>query len=205
MTAILMAAVVVAANVLGASMAFPQARKLVRTRQIGGVSTVWAGLSAAMNAWWAVYGVATGVWAIVPVCTISFALYVVIGVVLVRELGGAALRGLAVGAVGIGVAPLPFLVVGGWAAAGVVIGFGYGAQLAPAVVAAHRTDRLEGVSAGTWILALSEAALWVAYGSYVTDEALLVGGAAGVLMATLILARLAVTGHRPFRPAWALS
>ena len=195
----LMTFVVLTANVLGASMAFPQARKLVRTRRTDGVSAVWAGLSAAMNTWWVVYGVAEGVWPIVPVCAISAALYVTIAVVLLREAGAGAAGGLAIGALGAGLVPLPFLLAGGWAGAGVVIGLGYGAQLAPAVIAAHRTDRLGGISSGTWILAVLEAAMWLAYGTYVRDTALLVGGGAGMLMGTLVLVRLAVTGHRPFR------
>ena len=38
--------------------------------------------------------------------------------------------------------------------------------------------------------------------------ALLAGGASGTVMAAVILTRLAVTGHRPFRivrPAWAVA
>ena len=203
MTPILMTAVVATANVVGASMAVPQARKLVRTRRIDGVSTLWAGSSGAMNAWWVAYGAGTEVWAVVPVSAISLALYVTIAAVLLRELGRAALPGLAVGILVVGVVPLPFLLAGGWASAGVVIGFGYGAQLAPAVIAALRTDQLAGISSGTWILALLEAAMWLVYGMHVEDVALLTGGAAGVLMASMILVRLAVTGHRPFRVAWA--
>ena len=202
MSALVMVSIVLTANVLGASMALPQARKLVRTRNVDGVSPVWAGLSAAMNAWWAVYGIGAGVWAVVPVCTISFLLYVTIAFVLVREGGFGAVRSVVLGALGVGLVPLPFLVLGGWATAGVVVGFGYGVQLAPAVIAAHRTERLAGVSAGTWILAFFEAALWLAYGVAVGgDAALVAGGASGVLMAGLILVRLSVTGHQPFRVA----
>ena len=38
--------VVIAANVLGAAMAVPQARKLLRTRRTDGVSVTWAAVSA---------------------------------------------------------------------------------------------------------------------------------------------------------------
>ena len=75
MTALVMASVVLAANVLGAGMAYPQARKLVRTRRADGVSTVWVGISMAMNAWWVVYGLVAQVWALIPVSAVSLALY----------------------------------------------------------------------------------------------------------------------------------
>ena len=48
------------------------------------------------------------------------------------------------------------------------------------------------------MMAWAEAALWAVYSAVVLDPALAVGGAAGLTMSTAILARLAVTGHRPF-------
>jgi uncharacterized protein with PQ loop repeat len=52
-----LALVVIAANVLGAAMAVPQARKLLRTRRTDGVSVTWAAISVTVNAWWGVYGI----------------------------------------------------------------------------------------------------------------------------------------------------
>ena len=43
-----------------------------------------------------------------------------------------------------------------------------------------------------------EAALWLVYGVGVSDIALTLAGLVGVVMASVILTRLAVTGHRPF-------
>jgi hypothetical protein len=57
---------------------------------------------------------------------------------------------------------------------------------------------LAGVSSTTWIIAAVEAALWLAYGIGVGDLALTLAGVVGVAMASVILARLAITGHRPF-------
>lgn len=202
MTVLMMGVVVLVANVLGAGMAYPQARKLIRTGRTDGVSTVWVGISMAMNAWWLVYGVVMEVWALVPVSSVSLLLYSTIGVVMLRSVGPSALRGIGLGIAGLGLLPVPFLLAGGWALAGGVIGLGYGVQLAPAVITAFRTSELGGVAAGTWVLALVEAALWLLYGSYVADSALLAGGGIGIGMASLILGRLAVTGHRPFRSAW---
>jgi uncharacterized protein with PQ loop repeat len=69
--------------------------------------------------------------------------------------------------------------------------------LLPAVVAVLRTRALAGVSAATWIIAWTESMLWLVYGLGVTDHALIVAGTVGVVMSTVIVVRLAVTGHRP--------
>lgn len=202
MTALVMTSVVLAANVLGAGMAYPQARKLVRTRRTEGVSTVWIGISMAMNAWWVVYGLVAGVWALLPVSGVSFILYATIGWIMLRAVGRGVLGGIALGLLGLGLLPVPFLVAGGWVLAGGVIGLGYGIQLAPAVIGSYRRSDLSGVAAGTWVIALVEAVLWLLYGSYVGDPALLAGGVSGVAMAGLILGRLTWIWHQPTKGAW---
>ncbi len=207
MTSIIVSCLLVVANVLGASMAAPQAVRLVRTRNVAGVSALWAGVSMSMNAWWLVYGVANGLWGLVPVSGIAALLYLVIAFVFVTEVGRRAPGPVVGAALVVGVAPLGVLAIGGWALTGLTIGLGYGLQLAPAVIAAFRTTDLRGVAPATWLIAWVEAAIWIVYGWYVSDVALLVGGSSGVVMATAILVRLAVTGHHPLgmrRHAWAL-
>ncbi|BAN00425.1 hypothetical protein [Ilumatobacter coccineus] len=194
---ILIITLVVIANILGSAMAYPQAAKLLRTGNPEGVSAIWAGVSVSMNLWWLVYGIANSLWGLVPTSAIATALYAVIVVAFVRSVGRSAFGGLAFGALVFGLVPLPVLLVAGWSAAGVTIGLCYGMQLFPAVVAAFRTTDLSGVAAGTWIMAWIEGAIWGAYGLFVVDGALLIGGVAGVLMASLMLARLTMTGHRP--------
>ena len=189
---------VVVATVLGSWMAFPQARRLVRTRRVDGVSAAWIGVSVSINGWWLTYGIAADVWALIPVSLISLALYSVMGVVYVSTVGRAALPALALGLFGLGMAPLPFLIVGGWQLAAVAVGLSYGIQLLPAVVASCRTRDLTGVSAATWLIAWVEAGLWLVYGIGVADTALTLAGLVGIAMATVILVRLAVTGHEPF-------
>jgi uncharacterized protein with PQ loop repeat len=189
---------VVIATLLGSWMAFPQARRIARTRRVDGVSVTWIGVSLAINAWWLAYGLVAGVWALVPVSTISLLLYGVMAWFFVRSVGRAAIPGLALGMFGLGMVPLPFLLVGGWELAGVAVGLSYGIQLLPAVVASLRTSVLSGVSSTTWIIAAIESALWLAYGLGVGDVALTLAGFVGVVMASVILVRLAVTGHRPF-------
>jgi uncharacterized protein with PQ loop repeat len=194
---VMLNATVIVASVLGSGMALPQARRLARTRSADGVSPVWVGVSMAINGWWVAYGIASPVWALVPVSLISFALYAAMAVLFVRSIGRSSLRGLMLGALGLGMIPLPFLLTGGWATAGVVVGLCYGLQLLPAVITVCRTRDLLGVSAATWLIAWIEAVLWLIYGVGVGDVALLAAGLIGVAMSSVILARLAVTGHRP--------
>lgn len=180
-------------------MAFPQARRLARTRRVEGVSAVWIGVSLAINGWWLTYGLAAGVWALVPVSVVSLMLYTSMTVVYVGTVGRRALPPMAVGFFVLGMIPLPFLIIGGWQLAAVAVGLSYGVQLLPAVVSACRTRDLVGVSASTWLIAWVEAALWLVYGLLgVADIALTLAGIVGVVMASIILARLAITGHEPF-------
>lgn len=190
--------VAIAATVLGSWMAFPQARHLVRTRMVDGVSPVWIGVSTAINGWWIAYGLAVEVWVLLPVAIISFVLYAAMAAAYIAAVGRSGWIGLVTGAAGPGMVPLPFLLVGGWTAAGVALGLGYGLQLLPAVVAACRTDALGGIAPGTWLTAWGEAALWLVYVLLAPDLALALAGTMGVTMASVILGRLAVTGHRPF-------
>lgn len=192
---------VVIGNILGSAMAYPQAARLLRTGNPEGVSAIWAGVSFSMNLWWLVYGLANGLWGLVPTSAIAASLYAVIVVAFVRSVGRPAFGGLALGSLVFGLVPLPVLLVAGWQSAGVTIGLCYGMQLAPAVIASWRTRELSGVAPGTWLMAWVEGLIWGIYGLFVLDGALLVGGVSGIVMATLLLARLAITGHAPFRIA----
>lgn len=190
--------IVVAATVLGSSMALPQARRIARTRQVDGVSAAWIGVSLGINGWWLTYGLAADVWALVPVSIVSVVLYAVMAWFYAASVGRAALPGLALGFFGLGMIPLPFLLLGGWELAGVAVGLSYGVQLLPAVVASCRATELSGVSSATWIIAFVEAGLWLVYGLGVGDVALTSAGVIGISMAAIIIGRLAATGNRPF-------
>jgi len=189
---------VIIATILGSWMAFPQARRLARTRRVEGVSATWIGVSLAINGWWLTYGLAADVWALVPVSAISLVLYATMAVVYFSTVGRTAVAPFAVGFCVLGMIPLPFLVVGGWELAGIAVGLSYGVQLLPAVVVACRTRDLVGVSASTWLIAFVESGLWLVYGIGVSDIALTLAGTVGLAMSSVILARLAVTGHEPF-------
>ncbi len=186
---------VVLANVIGAVMAFPQAIRLVRTRRIEGISPVWAGISVAVNTWWIIYGVGVGLWAVLPVSTLSALAYLII----VWVLGSVAPSSVRRAALGFGltaVVPLAVLVAAGWPAVGLLVGLLYGVQLAPAVVGAYRSDVPRGISPTTWLLAWAEAFFWGVYGVGTSDIALVSAGLVGVVMSSLILVRLAVVRNR---------
>ncbi len=168
-------------------MAIPQAVRVIRTRRVEGVSLTWAAMSVVNNAWWVIYAVGVGNLAIIPVAAISIAGYLVIITGLVI-LGGARQPLVALGAsLVIALVPLAALQLGGWAAAGVVLGLLYAVQLAPAVSSAVRNTDLTGVSAGTWIVAFVEAALWGIYGTGRADLGLMSMAVTGVLMSSVVL------------------
>lgn len=181
--------VVVAANVLGAAMAAPQARKLLRTRRVSGVSLIWAVISAVVNGWWGVYGLGVGDIAILPVSVVSVLAYLMIAVGVHRLGPGSVGPALVAGAV-IATVPIAAWWLGGWPAAGLVLGALYGVQLSPAVVAVYRAVDVSGVSVATWSIAFAEAVLWGIYGVARLDAGLVALATTGVLMSSLVLVRL---------------
>jgi uncharacterized protein with PQ loop repeat len=187
---VLIVAVLVSANVLGAFMTAPQVVRLWRTRSTGGVSGPWAGVGVAMNTWWLLYGVQSGIPALIPLSVVAVGLYATVVFLVARVNGRAELLRLVSISLPLGLIPLPFLLVGGWSIAGVVIGLSYGAQFVPALISAVRTDQPKGISPVTWLMAWAEAALWLVFSAIIANVPLMLGGGSGLVIATLILARL---------------
>lgn len=189
------------ATVLGGGMIVPQVLRLRRTRSLAGVSVAWIGLSVTLNGWWVAYGVAGERWGVVPVSVVGLALYLWMARLALGIAGVGTLRGLTAGALLPTIVPAVALAVSGWTAAGLVIGLSYGIQFGPAAWSAVRSERLDGISPTTWIMAWAEAVIWFVYGLDVGDAALVVGGGGGAAMASVILVRLAAHGHRMRRTA----
>lgn len=189
----LLTLILIAANLLGGTMAVPQAARLLRSRKTAGVSPVWAGISTAVNAWWIAYGLGVGDLAIVPVSVVSVIAYLAIIVFLVRFGDRPAMPTVVIAAASAAASaalPLLVLTIGGWPSAGIALGAMYGVQLSPAVVAVYRSVDVSGVSAATWALAFLEAALWGVYGFARVDAGLLTLAATGLAMSALVLVRL---------------
>ncbi len=187
--------VVALANVLGGAVAIPQAARLVRHRNVAGVSAFWAGSSIGLNAWWIAYGIGAGdgSWAIIPVGVISTISYLLISSSLVRFTNrprSAVLASLAMPAAIGAVLPIPAFLIGGWPATGVALGSIYGLQLLPAVLAVYRAHDLSGVSVSTWIMAWSEALLWGLYGFGPRDAGILTFATTGMVMSSTVLVGL---------------
>lgn len=199
MSPTVIAFLLVIANVMGTGMIVPQVLRLHRVRSADGVSGVWIGVGVAMNSWWTAYGLAESLWGILPVSMIAAALYLVMAGQYLGLLGRPARRPLLAGLLMLGLTPMPFLLVGGWAAAGLVVGLAYAVQFTPAAVASVRSTDLSGISALTWVMAWIEAVIWILYGAFSGDPALLIGGSGGTIAASVILARLVWVDRRARR------
>jgi uncharacterized protein with PQ loop repeat len=187
---------VILATVLAWWSLIPQIRKLLRTSDASGVSGTWPAIGLVSNAGWTAYLLSQQLWAAVPSTTVMVFFYAVV----LRTLGktGAPLRAAAGRGVMSFVVLLTAYLLGSWGVLGLVLGWAYVPQLAPAVWAAYRTPDPTGISTGTWALIGFEAALWTIYGGLLGDTPVVVFGAVGVVAAGLILARVwATVGLRP--------
>ncbi len=180
------------ANLFGVGMIVPQAIRLHRTRVADGVSATWVGLSLAMNLWWLGYGLQGRLWGLVPVSIGALVVYGIVAIQVLSVIGPRARFPMVAGALGPSLVLLAAYAMAGWSTVGLTLGLAYGLQFAPAAVSATRAANTSGVSPTTWIMALTEAVIWVVYGLSVADQALIIGGAGGSLVASVIVIRLAV-------------
>jgi hypothetical protein len=90
---------------------------------------------------------------------------------------------------------------GGALGLGTVLGASVVVNHVPAVWAALRGDRLDGIAPATWLIALADAGLWGGYGVLVRDPALIAYGTILVVASVVILFRLwQVGGWAALRP-----
>lgn len=184
--ALLLIVGLVMANVLGVAMLVPQALRLVRRGEVAGVSASWIGAGVAINGGWVAYALATGLVGLLPVSMGAGILYVWMAIIVGRIEPSLFLRAVGVAGVVAGLFVVAGL-VGGVAGVGGVVASLYAGQFAPAAWSSVVSSDLAGVSPLTWIMALGEAAIWVGYGRYVGDWALMVGGMGAALMSVIVL------------------
>jgi uncharacterized protein with PQ loop repeat len=182
---------VILATVLAWWSLIPQIRKLLRTSDPSGVSGTWPAIGLASNAGWTAYLLSQQLWAAAPATTVMVFFYAVVLRTL-RKAGVPLTAPIARGVLSI-VLLVAAYSLGSWTVLGLVLGWAYAPQLAPAVWAAYRTPDPTGISSGTWALIGFEAALWMVYGGLLGDTPVVIFGAVGVVVATLILARVWAT------------
>jgi len=171
----------------------PQIRKLRATGDSAGVSPSWAALTSVNNAAWIAYFAMARYWtALVPSSSATLLAGTLAVMLLRRRRPG----------------PRPSAVVAAWAitlaAVGMVTGqVGLGAlltaafllQVTPSLWTAYRTARPTGISSGTWLLILGELTCWMIFGLHAADPRLITLGSSGIIVSTLMLARI----HRATR------
>jgi hypothetical protein len=176
---------------------FPQARRIARTRRVDGVSAVWIGVSLAINGWWLTYGLVAGVWALVPVSVDLAAAVRRDGVGSRATVGWSALPDWRSGCSDSGWSRCR-----SWSPAAGTRRRGDRAVLRRPTAAggrgALRTSRSVRRVVGDLDHRLRRSGTLVGLRPRGRRLALTLAGGVGVAMASVILARLAVTGHRPF-------
>lgn len=175
---------------IGLVRALPQLARLLRTRDVHGVSVDTAATSSAVSFGWAAYGVLTGqppVTFATGASGVVFALVAVLALRLGRrptELRAAPVWiavllavGLATGSGGLGVV-LPLSVV---------------VANVPQLVVAFRETDLRGLSALTWALSSADGLTWGVYALLAGDRSILVFGLLQVTTSVpIVIRRLAV-------------
>jgi uncharacterized protein with PQ loop repeat len=166
----------------------PQIRKLRATGDSAGVSPSWAALTSVNNAAWIAYFTMARYWtALVPSSSATLLAGTLAVMLLRRRRPG----------------PRSAALIAAWAitlaAAGATAGRdGLGALLAaafllqvtPSLWTAYRTPRPTGISSGTWLLILGELTCWMIFGLHAADPRLITLGASGIIVSTLMLARI---------------
>jgi uncharacterized protein with PQ loop repeat len=179
---------VILATVMAWWSLIPQIRKLLRTGNTSGVSGTWPAIGLISNAGWTAYLLSQQLWAAAPSTAVMVFFYLVV----LRTLHGARaplLKPLIRGAIGVMILAGAFA-FGSWPVLGLVLGWAYVPQLAPAVLAAYRTAHPSGIATGTWALIGIEAGLWFVYGWLLGDTPVIIFAVVGVTAAVLILVRV---------------
>jgi uncharacterized protein with PQ loop repeat len=187
-------AAVVVASVLAVGSLMPQTVRLLRTRDVVGVSVLWTALGVVTNLAWFAYALARALWAGAPATLATASVYGFLFLTLVRF--GAPARSAVAGGVAWAGLLSAATIVGGWSALGAVLGISYGIQVAPSLWTAWRTYAPTGIAPGTWLLVLVQVLLWGYYGMVEQDWAIKGFALTGIASSLLMLLRWATTRNR---------
>jgi hypothetical protein len=190
---------VILASILAVGSLVPQAVRLLRTRDVAGVSVLWTALGTVTNLAWFAYALARGLRAGVPATLATAGFYAFLFVTLVRF--GAPARAALLGGLAWAVFLTAVTLVGGWSALGGVLGASYAIQVAPSLWTAWRVYAPTGIAPGTWVLLFVQVNLWGYYGVEQHDWAIKGFALTGIVSSSLMLLRWAMTRSRLPQPA----
>lgn len=166
----------------------PQLARLRRTGDTAGVSWTWAALTSVNNGAWTGYFALSRLWtALVPSVSATL-LAGILAIMLARRDGLPARAAAATStwAAVLGIAGGLF----GRAGLGIALTASFILQTSPSVWQAYRSERISGVSRGTWLLIFGELLCWGIFGTYESDPRLMILGWTGVAASLLVLARI---------------
>lgn len=166
--------------------AVPQLVRLIRTKDVAGVSADGAATAAVVMSAWTAYGFLTGQPAVVLACGlpgISFAATAVLALRYGRRIGeirAAPLWGVVLAA---------FTFGGGAAGLGIILTVGALIANTPHVLVAYREKDLSGISPAMWKATCTDGALWIVYGAISGDVPILVNNTLNLLTGLAIVVR----------------
>ena len=167
----------------------PQIRKLRATGDSAGVSPSWAVLTSVNNAAWIAYFTLARYWtALIPSFSATLLAGTLAVMLLRRRRPGRRSAAALIAAWTITLAAAG--ASGGRAGLGALLTAAFLLQVTPSLWTAYRTARPTGISSGTWLLILGELTCWMIFGLHASDPRLITLGASGIIVSTLLLARI---------------
>jgi uncharacterized protein with PQ loop repeat len=172
----------------------PQIRKLLTTRDMAGVSPSWAALTSVNNAAWLAYFIMSRYWTALIPSTSATVLAGTLAVLLLRRRRPGARPSALITAWAITLAASG--AAAGRPGLGTLLTAAFLLQVMPSLWTAYRTPRPTGISIGTWLLILGELTCWLTFGLHTADPRLITLGTSGIIVSTLMLARIHRTTRR---------
>lgn len=179
---------------LGTLLAFvflmPQIVRLVTERDVRGLSPSWAAFGLLTNLAWVVYLMGRALWPAIAAPALALAGYAItLWLIAARTADRAWVRA----SIAYEALLLAVVFLWGWAGLGIALAVTPAIQLTPAVSAAYRSARPDGLSPLTWSLMVVEAVMWGGYGLLTADIALIGYGAITSIGSGLVLGRSILT------------
>ena len=173
-------------TVLAFVFLFPQIIRLLTRRDVRGLSASWAAFGLLTNLAWIAYLTARSLWPAITAPVLALIGYAItMRLIVVEAVDRAWIRA----SVAFEALLLAVLFLWGWAGLGVALALTPAIQLTPAVGAAFRSARPEGLSPLTWGLMVLEALAWGGYGWLTRDIALMGYGIITAIGSSLVLSR----------------